>query len=61
LTLLEQLPRDQADAIRARVLDDRPYPEIAAELQTSELVIRKRVSRGLATLRGELEKKEKRS
>ncbi len=61
LTLLEQLPGDQADAIRQRVIEDRPYPEIAAELQTSELVIRKRVSRGLTTLRGELEKKESRS
>ena len=58
--LLEQLPRDQAEAVRARVLDERSYPEIAAELETSELVIRKRVSRGLATLRHELNK-EKRS
>jgi RNA polymerase sigma-70 factor (ECF subfamily) len=53
--LLEKLPSEQADAIRARVLDERGYPEIAAELETSELVIRKRVSRGLATLRHELE------
>ena len=58
--LLEKLPREQADAIRGRVLDERGYPEIAAELETSELVIRKRVSRGLATLRREHEK-EKRS
>lgn len=56
--LLEKLPPEQADAIRARVLDDRGYPEIAAELETSELVIRKRVSRGLATLRHELEKEK---
>lgn len=58
--LLARLPREQAEAIRARVLDERDYPEIAAELATSELVIRKRVSRGLATLRRELDK-EKRS
>lgn len=55
MELLDQLPREQSDAIRARVLDDRPYPEIAADLKTSELVIRKRVSRGLARLRDELE------
>ena len=53
--LLARLPTDQAEAIRARVLHDRAYPEIAAELGTSELVIRKRVSRGLAALRTELE------
>ena len=34
------------------------YPEIARELTTSELVIRKRVSRGLATLRREVEKEK---
>lgn len=53
--LLDQLPREQADAIRARVLDERGYPEIAAELETSALVIRKRVSRGLAAMRRQLE------
>jgi RNA polymerase sigma factor (sigma-70 family) len=54
--LLERLPPEQAAAIRARVLDERGYPEIAAELRTSALVIRKRVSRGLAAMRRELEK-----
>jgi len=38
------------------VLEERGYPEIAAELQTSAFVIRKRVSRGLATMRRALEK-----
>lgn len=57
LALLDGLPREQATAIRARVLDERDYHEIAATLRTSELVIRKRVSRGLATLRHELEEK----
>jgi RNA polymerase sigma-70 factor (ECF subfamily) len=55
LQLLEDLPPDQRDAVRARVLDERDYPEIAGELQTSPLVVRKRVSRGLATLREGLE------
>ena len=49
------LPDDQQSAIRARILDEAPYPEIATRLETSELVIRKRVSRGLATLREQLE------
>jgi RNA polymerase sigma factor (sigma-70 family) len=53
--LLDRLPPSQRDAIRARVVDERSYVEIAAELKTSELVIRKRVSRGLATLKAELE------
>lgn len=55
--LLASLPPDQAQAVRARVLDERGYPEIAAELETSELVIRKRVSRGLATLRREFKER----
>lgn len=49
--LLASLPPEQAEAVRARVLDERDYSEIAAELETSSLVIRKRVSRGLASLR----------
>lgn len=53
--LLRRLPPEQAEAIRARVLDERDYPDIAAELQTSPLVIRKRVSRGLDTLRRHVE------
>jgi RNA polymerase sigma-70 factor (ECF subfamily) len=53
--VLEGLPDEQQAAIRARILDELPYPEIADRLQTSELVIRKRVSRGLATLREQME------
>jgi len=52
LELLEKLPADQAEAVRARVLDQRSYKEIAASVKTSEAVVRKRVSRGLTTLRG---------
>ena|SRR5579884_2853047 len=51
--VLRRLPADQREAVRARVLEDRPYDEIAAELETSSLVVRKRVSRGLARLRQE--------
>ena len=49
--LMEQLPAEQRSAITAHVIDERPYGEIAGELHTSEAVVRKRVSRGLATMR----------
>ena len=49
--LVERLAPDQRDAITAHVLEERPYDEIAAELDTSEAVVRKRVSRGLAAMR----------
>lgn len=55
--LLERLPAEQREAVRARVVDERSYREIAQELNTSQLVIRKRVSRGLAALRTSLEDK----
>jgi RNA polymerase sigma-70 factor (ECF subfamily) len=48
---LRQLPADQADAVRARVLDEAGYAEIAGRLRCSQSVVRQRVSRGLATLR----------
>ncbi len=54
LAQLARLPQDQRRALQARVLDERGYGEIAAELQCSESVIRKRVSRGLAALRTRL-------
>lgn len=53
--LLAGLPPDQRDAIQARVLDERGYADIGATLGCSEAVIRKRVSRGLRTLRSQLE------
>ena len=49
---LELLPPDQADAVRARVLERRSSKDIAASVRVSEAVVRKRVSRGLLTLRG---------
>ena len=50
-TLLAGLAAPQRDAIRAHVIEERGYDEIALELETSEAVVRKRVSRGLATAR----------
>jgi RNA polymerase sigma factor (sigma-70 family) len=48
---LGDLPAEQRDAIRRRVLADASYAEIATELECSEAVVRQRVSRGLASLR----------
>jgi RNA polymerase sigma factor (sigma-70 family) len=53
--MLARLPHDQAEAIRARVLDEQSYDVVAARLRCSPLVARKRVSRGLAALRNVLE------
>jgi RNA polymerase sigma factor (sigma-70 family) len=55
LALLDGLPPGQREAVRAHVLEERSYRDIAGELQLSELVIRKRVSRGLSTLKRRLE------
>ena len=52
---LDALPRDQHEAVRARVLDERDYQEIASVLGCSQAVIRKRVSRGLERLRESME------
>ncbi|MHB1571591.1 MAG: RNA polymerase sigma factor [Solirubrobacteraceae bacterium] len=52
--LLAQLPTDERAAVHARVIDERDYGEIAFLLGCSEMVVRKRVSRGLARLRGRL-------
>ena len=52
--LLAELPPDEQAAVRARVIDERDYAEIATELGCSELVVRKRVSRGLSRMRAAL-------
>jgi RNA polymerase sigma-70 factor (ECF subfamily) len=52
--LVGELPLEQQEAIQARVIDERDYAEIARSLETSEAVVRKRVSRGLAALRGRM-------
>ena len=53
-TLLAGLAAPQREAVRAHVIDGRDYGDIATELQTSEAVVRKRVSRGLSTARERL-------
>ena len=52
--LLAELPVDERAAVHARVIEERPYGDIARALGCSEMVVRKRVSRGLARLRAEL-------
>ena len=52
--LLETLPEDERVAVSSRVLDERPYGEIAGELSCSEMVVRKRVSRGRARMGDQL-------
>jgi RNA polymerase sigma factor (sigma-70 family) len=54
VSLLDGLPDPERAALVARVIDERPYAEIAARLGCSELVVRKRVSRGLSRLRSGL-------
>jgi RNA polymerase sigma factor (sigma-70 family) len=55
MTLASDLPADQFEALRARVLDEQEYAEIAGVLRCSEAVARKRVSRALQTLRAAME------
>jgi RNA polymerase sigma factor (sigma-70 family) len=55
LELLDGLPAEQRDAVRARVIEGRGYDEIAADLRCSPSLVRKRVSRGLRRLRSDLE------
>jgi RNA polymerase sigma-70 factor, ECF subfamily len=54
-TALDALPAEQREAIKARVIDERDYAEIAVSTRTSQAVVRKRVSRGLAGLRSRVE------
>jgi RNA polymerase sigma factor (sigma-70 family) len=49
--LLEALPRDQRQVVEARIMEERSYEEIAQDIGVSEMVVRKRVSRALGTLR----------
>jgi RNA polymerase sigma-70 factor (ECF subfamily) len=49
--LAKVLQPDQFAALRARVIDERDYSDIATELRCSESVVRMRVSRALKALR----------
>jgi RNA polymerase sigma-70 factor (ECF subfamily) len=49
---LTALPDEQRAAVLARIVGEQDYSSIATQLAVSEAVVRKRVSRGLLTLRG---------
>lgn len=51
---LAALPADQRAAVRARILEERGYDEIAREQRASEGAVRQRVSRALRRLRAEI-------
>jgi RNA polymerase sigma factor (sigma-70 family) len=57
IELLETLPPALREAVSQRVIEERSYEEIAEQLRCSESVVRQRVSRGLRTLRSELEER----
>ena len=57
-SLEDLLSADQHAALRARIMDEREYSDIARDLRCSEAVVRKRVSRALKTLRAGLEAPE---
>jgi RNA polymerase sigma factor (sigma-70 family) len=57
-SLVEELPDDQRRAVTARVMDERDYGDIAGELHISTAGVRKRVSRGLASLRARVKEGE---
>jgi len=51
IALLDGLPAEQCEAVQARVFEDVGYGELAARLNVTPQVARKRVSRGLQSLR----------
>jgi RNA polymerase sigma factor (sigma-70 family) len=53
--LLDELTPAEREAVLARVVEERSYAQIAAELRCSPLVARQRVSRALRRMRGQLE------
>ncbi|MDA0185624.1 RNA polymerase sigma factor [Solirubrobacter phytolaccae] len=53
--LVAALPAESRDALRLRILEERPYPEVATELGIAEAAARARVSRALRGLAANLE------
>jgi len=52
---LAGLTPEHRAAVRGRVIDERPYSELARELDCSEAVVRQRVHRGLSLIRKDME------
>jgi RNA polymerase sigma factor (sigma-70 family) len=55
--LIEELPPAQGAALRARLIEERSYGEIAGAQGVSEAAVRQRVSRGMAALRRRMEER----
>jgi RNA polymerase sigma factor (sigma-70 family) len=53
-TRLGELPEDQRDAVRLRVVEERSYAEVARAMGVNEAAARARVSRGLRALAARL-------
>ena len=53
--LVGNLPEELRQAVVGRIVEERSYAEIADQLDCSSSLIRQRVSRGLRTLRSDLE------
>lgn len=50
MQLVGELAPEQRQAVLARIIDERDYPEISADLGVTEHTVRQRVSRGIARL-----------
>jgi len=55
--LVHSLPDSEREAVHARIIEERDYADIAAQLSCSEFLVRKRVSRGLGRLRAQLKER----
>jgi RNA polymerase sigma factor (sigma-70 family) len=55
LRALAELPEDQRETLRAKIIEEQDYAEIGKAQGISEAGVRQRVSRGLRFLRGLLE------
>jgi RNA polymerase sigma factor (sigma-70 family) len=55
LQALRALPEPERAAIEARVVDERPYADVAADIGCSTSVVRQRVSRGLRKINAAVE------
>src|SRR5439155_13058208 len=53
--VLRGLPAAERAAIEARIVDERDYADVAAEIGCSQSVVRQRVSRGLRKIRAAIE------
>lgn len=56
---LDQLPEEQRSAVRARVIEEQSYRDIARASGVSQEAVRKRVSRGLSAVRRRLMKESR--